>query len=174
MDADSGFLPSSRVLGNTKSVLLPNGVLSRQASNEKDWGAAWERGMEPIKEAALHGMRRDVWKIDETLAEDSYTFRAGMVLLASELVGPYINRITAFLRYPLGLVQLIAVRLQEARIWEGNQVRCESWFDPKKGALALTLDVMVAEGKLIRSWSEERGQYAYRECYNRSISQFAV
>lgn len=56
-------------------------------SDEEDWGAAWERGMEPIKRAALLGMRRDVWKMDDTLEEDSYTFQAAMVLLASELVG---------------------------------------------------------------------------------------
>src|ERR1022692_323337 len=31
MDADSGFLPLSLTLGNTKSVSLPKGVLSRQA-----------------------------------------------------------------------------------------------------------------------------------------------
>src|SRR6202142_3850049 len=31
MDADNGFLPLSRTLGNTKSVSLPKGVLSRHA-----------------------------------------------------------------------------------------------------------------------------------------------
>jgi len=36
------------------------------------------------------------------------------------------------------------------------------------------LDVMAAEGKLIRAWSEERGQFAYREPDIRSISQFVV
>ena len=97
-----------------------------------------------------------------------------MVLLASELVGPYVSRITTFLGYPLSLVQLIAVRLQDAMIWEGNEVRCEGWFDPEKGALAFRLDVMVAEGELIRSWSDERGKYVYRVPDNRSISQFVI
>jgi hypothetical protein len=31
IDADSGFLPLSLMLGNTKSVSLPKGVLSRHA-----------------------------------------------------------------------------------------------------------------------------------------------
>jgi hypothetical protein len=56
-----------------------------------------------------------------------------MVLLASELVGPYIDRIATFLGYPPGLVQVMAARLQEAKVWESDEVRCESWFDPKKG-----------------------------------------
>ena len=57
--------------------------LRAAASNEKDWRRAWERGIEPVKQAALLGMRRDVWNMAGTLAEDSHTFQAAMVLLAS-------------------------------------------------------------------------------------------
>jgi len=144
------------------------------ASSEKDWAKAWERGMEPIKQAVLQGMRRDVWNMDETLAEDSYTFQAAMVLFASELVGPYFDRIATFVGYPLALVQVMAARLQEAKIWEGDEVRCESWFDPQKGKIAFLLDLMVAEGKLIRGWSEEKKQYTYHAPDNRAVSHFAV
>lgn len=58
--------------------------------------------------------------MDETLAEDSYTFQAAMVLLASELVGPYSDRVATFVGYPPSLVQVIAVRLEEAKIWENR------------------------------------------------------
>jgi hypothetical protein len=51
-----------------------------------------------------------------------------MVLLTSELVGPYVDRIATFVGYPLGLVQVVAARLREARIWETDEVRCESWL----------------------------------------------
>jgi hypothetical protein len=145
------------------------------ASNEeKDWRDAWERGIEPIKQAALHGIRRDIWKMDETLAEDSYTFQAAMVLLASELVGPYSDRIATFVGYPPSLVRVIAARLQEAKIWENDDVRCETWFDPKRGGMALLLDVMVADGTLLRAWSEEKKQYAYHSSDIRADSRFAV
>ncbi len=144
------------------------------ASSEKDWGMAWERGIEPIKQAALQGMRRDVWNLDETLAEDSYTFQAAMVLLASELVGPYVDRIATFVGYPLAIVQVMAARLQEAKIWEGDEIRCESWFDPQKGKIAFLLDLMVAEGKLIRRWSEGKKQYTYHEPAIGAVSHFAV
>ena len=70
-------------------VSADGNALCAVASSEKDWGRAWERGIEPVKQAALRGMRRDVWNMDGTLAEDSYTFQAAMVLLASEFVGPY-------------------------------------------------------------------------------------
>jgi hypothetical protein len=115
------------------SVKAHGQELRAMVNDENDWGLAWERGIEPIRKAALQGMRRDVWKMDETLAEDSYAFQAAMVLLTSELVGPYVDRITTFVGYPLGLVQVVAARLQEARIWESDEVRCESWFAPEQG-----------------------------------------
>ena len=139
------------------------------ARNENNWGAAWERAIEPIKQAALQSMRDDIRNMDENLTEDSYTFQAAMVLLASELVGPYVDRITTFLGYPPGLVQVMAGRLFEAKVWEGDEVRCERWFDPQKGAMDFMLDLMVAKGNLIRKWSEEEKQYAY--C---AVSHFAV
>jgi len=97
-----------------------------------------------------------------------------MVLLASELVGPYIDRIARFLGYPPGLVQVIAARLYEARIWEHDKVDCESWFDPEKGGIAFLLAVMVAQGELIRWWSEEEQQFTYRATDIRAVSQLAV
>src|ERR1700692_1774194 len=143
-------------------------------SNEKDWGTAWERGIEPIKEAALREMRKDVWNLDETLAENSYTFAAAMILLSSELVGPYVERIATFLGYPRAFVQVIGARLQEAKIWESDEVHSVEWFDPKKGAISFMLDLSVAEGKWMRRVSQERKRYVYRETDIRALSHFAV
>jgi hypothetical protein len=97
-----------------------------------------------------------------------------MVLLASELVGPYSERIVTFVGYPRGLVQVIGARLQESKIWEGDEVHCEEWFDPQKGAVAFMLDLMVAEGKITRTWSREKKQYVYHENEISAVSDFAV
>jgi hypothetical protein len=148
--------------------------LCASATNEKDWAAAWERGIEPLKQAALEGMRTDLWKTDENLTENSNTFQAGMVLLASEFVGPYVDRIVTFLEYPRSFVQVITARLLEARVWESDQVHCKLWFHPKKGGLNFMLDWMVAEGKLTRSWSEVKKQYEYRSTDVKILSQFVV
>src|SRR5664279_5238825 len=53
------------------------------ASSDTNWELAWERGIEPIKQAALQSLKSDVWAMDGELAEDSFTFWAAMVLLAS-------------------------------------------------------------------------------------------
>jgi hypothetical protein len=144
------------------------------ARSETNWELAWERGMEPIKETALQGIRRDILAMDGPLAEDSYTFQAATVLLASELVGPYVDRIATFVGYPPGLVQVMAARLYEAGIWEVDEVRCESWFDPQVGGMALLLAGMVTEGKLIGRSSKEEKQFAYREPEVRVVSRLAV
>lgn len=143
------------------------------ASTGKDWMAR-ERGLEPIKQAALQSMRTDVCNIAGDIAEDSYTFQSAMILLASELVGPYVDLIATFLGYPPSLVQVMAVRLYEAKIWVSGEVRCESWFDPKTGAVAFGLDLMVTEGKLIRRWSEETKEYKYARSDTPVVSRLVV
>jgi hypothetical protein len=60
------------------------------------------------------------------------------------------------------LVQVIAARLHEAQIWESDEVRCERWFDPEKGAIGFVVDLFVAEGKFVRRWSEEKNDFEYR------------
>src|SRR5277367_3549574 len=142
-------------------VSVEKNDLRAEASSKKDWARAWERGIGPIKKATLQDMRRDVWNTYGAFAENSYKCQAAMVLLASELVGPYVDRIATFLEYPPDLVRVIGARLHEAKIWDNDEVHCESWSDPQKGAVALLLDLMVAEGRLIRKWSEEKKQYAY-------------
>jgi hypothetical protein len=143
-------------------------------STEKDWETAWKQGIEPIKDPALRSLRTDVRNTTEILDESSYGFQAAMVLFASELVGPYGGCIASFLGYPRCLVQVMGARLQEARIWEGDDVNCEEWFDPQKGAIAFMLDLKVAEGTMIRTWSQERKRYVYRESDVRAVSRLAV
>jgi hypothetical protein len=36
------------------------------ASTVHEWDAAWERGMQPVKQCILNGIRRDVREMDET------------------------------------------------------------------------------------------------------------
>jgi len=136
------------------------GGISAVANSRKNWPLAWEHGMEPIRGGVLQDIRRDIRKIDETLTEDSTTFQAAMVLFASEMVGPYVDRVATFVGYPQDLVQVIADRLQKAEIWRGHTVHCEPWFDPRGGG-AFVLDLLVAEGQLLRAWSEERQDYVY-------------
>src|SRR5215472_13068309 len=55
-----------------------------------------------------------------------------------------------------------------------ESAHCEQWFDPETGGVALIADLMVAEGSLIRRWSEEKQQFAYSATDIRPVSQLAV
>jgi hypothetical protein len=98
--SNTGVLSSIQSVAFRTNVNAEGNELGAVVSPEKDWEMAWQRGIEPIKHDALQGMRRDVRNMNETLHEDSYSFQAAMVLFASELVGPYSDRIATFLGYP--------------------------------------------------------------------------
>jgi len=72
------------------------------------------------------------------------------------------------------MVQAVAARLYKARIWEEDEVHSEKWFDPETGGVAFIADLMVTEGSLIRQWSEEKQQFAYRATDILPVSQLAV
>jgi hypothetical protein len=69
---------------------------------------------------------------------------------------------------------VVAARLYEAGIWENDEVHSEPWFDPEKGGVAFMLDLMVAEGIMIRRWSEKEKQSAYRKAEIPAVPHLAV
>jgi hypothetical protein len=141
------FLPSVERTEFCVRVAADADNLRAVASSEKEWARAWERGLERMKPARLQDMKNNVRNIFENLAEESYTFQAAMVLLASAMVGQYTERVATFLGYPLGLVQVISARLTEAGIWDGDQVRCDRWYDPQYGGTSFMMDLMIANGQ---------------------------
>jgi hypothetical protein len=48
------------------------------------------------------------------------------------------------------------------------------WFDPKRADWDFILELVVANGQLIRKWSEEKQQYAYRKADISEASQFPI
>jgi hypothetical protein len=71
-------------------------------------------------------------------------------------------------------VQVIAARLIKSGIWAGDEVSSEPWLDPQKGGVAFMMDLLIAKGKVIRKWSEEKKQYVYRKADIQEVSQFAI
>ena len=131
------------------------------ATTSANWAQCWRRGIEPIRRIALQSIHDTVRGVDETLPENDPRFMAAMVLIASEMVGPYVDRLVSFLEYQHSFVAAIAARLVESRVWDGDEVRCEKWFDPEIGGTAILLDILVATGELMRTWSEEKSDYIY-------------
>lgn len=73
-----------------------------------------------------------------------------MILLASLVVGPSVEKVAAFLGLPRPEVLKRATRLRANGVWRGGKVRAD-WFDDKSGGVAFWCDCAVAEGLLVRA-----------------------
>lgn len=138
------------------------GHIIARVNSTKNWAASWESGIAPLKENALEIIRRGVISFGSDLNEDSGFVRSATVLLASEMIGPYPDRLSWFTGYPVASIQIIGARLLEAKLWNGQHVDCKPWFEPHKGFYRLILDLSIAAGELSRVWSDERKDWLYR------------
>ena len=108
-------------------------------------------------------LRRFARGLEGRIPENNYTFQAAMVLAASERVGPYTDRVASFLGYPRGFVQVISGRLTEARIWDGDQVRCLSRRRAHKKAQTLSTPAKppVDEPDAANDEAKQSNQHGY-------------
>ena len=83
---------------------------------------------------------------------DPNFFQAAVILLSCASVGPNADRITKFTGYDRDKVRKVSRRIRAAEIWCGrgsdSAMDIGPWMDEKEGALAFTLDAMVANGEL--------------------------
>jgi hypothetical protein len=51
----------------------------------------------------------------------------------------------------------------QAQLWTEIEVLCDHWFGEGNMIFPISfwLDVLIAQGKLLRRWEEEQGQYNY-------------
>jgi hypothetical protein len=90
-------------------------------------------------------------------------WNAAIVLAAAWLVGPNLDRIASLTRCSREYVDTVAARLFESRLWMNDRVDYEHWLDPELGTIAFMMDVMVAEGQLVRTQNRsETGKYIYK------------
>lgn len=172
--SNSDVVHSRQALPFRIHITNQSGDVHATAINQTDWEVGWERALAPLKHAAIESMKSDIEQVYPGSSEGTSEFQAAMVLLASEMIGPYPGRIATFLGYPKQLLDVIGARLYEAGVWEEHEVRCERWFDPGRGHIAMVMDVMVALGRLTRRWSERDKQFRYYLAEGNDVSKFSV
>jgi hypothetical protein len=92
------------------------------------------------------------------------TYNTAQVVVAALHCGPDIERLATFTRLPRPFIATIRRRMIEAELWTDLGVRSGHW-EPAPGILdstAFWLDVLIAEGMVVRRWEEEVGDYLYR------------
>ena len=86
------------------------------------------------------------------------------LVLASALVcGPETAPLAELTQLPADFVEAIRQRMIQAGLWTEIDVMCDHWFGEGNVAsiTAICLDVMIAQGLLVRKWNEPMGDYEY-------------
>lgn len=100
-------------------------------------------------------------ELEGTEEDDSY--RTALVLLAAITCGPDPTGLARITELPRQFVSKIRQRMIRAQLWTEIDVACDHWYC-SDGAFYTTrfwLDVLVAEGRVVRRWVEQEGQYRY-------------
>ena len=109
--------------------------------------------------------------LDMTMGDKHEFCNTALVLLSAPVCGPETTRLAAFTGLPCSFIAPIRRRMIQAELWTNTEVRCDEWY-MASGVLCprcFWLDVLVAEGLVMRTWDEEEGQYCYG--YNLAYSE---
>ena len=100
--------------------------------------------------------------------EGTDSFKAAVVMVAALFVGPSVEKITELSGYTPEFVDVVAQRLIESGLWKDDHTDYQEWDDrSESGLIKFTMDLLVAEGMVVRTGEKRRTsfgqlQYVYR------------
>ena len=95
----------------------------------------------------IEWVRNIIKEFDPQLEGEGYD--AAQILLSSLIVGPDVDKVSAFTSLDRAFVTQIAQRLVANRVWVEGGVH-QNWTDPEDGGIELALDIAVAQGLVER------------------------
>jgi hypothetical protein len=97
-------------------------------------------------------------------AEEDDSYKTALVLLAAITCGSDTTQLAQVTELPRQFVSKIRQRMITAELWTELGAACgENWY-ASDGGFCTTyfwLDVLVAQGRVLRRWVKEEGQYRY-------------
>ena len=101
--------------------------------------------------------------LDIAIQEQPEFYNTALVLLSAPICGPDPARLSKFTGLAHSFIAPIRRRMMQAELWTDTEVHCEEWYavDGMLCAKYFWLDVLVAEGLVMRAWDEAEGQYCY-------------
>lgn len=115
---------------------------------------------------------KDLQFVEDSLAEIGLgqggkepddTYRTALVIVSALVCGTDGERLAKFTKLPVEFVQAIRRRMIAAELWTDVDVNCDHWFsgDNQVSTSAISADLLVAEGAVVRAWDEASGDYRY-------------
>jgi hypothetical protein len=89
--------------------------------------------------------------------------RTALDLLAAIACGSETTRLARVTKLPREFVANIRQRMIRAELWTDLDACCDHWYvsDGVICTIDFWLDVLVAQGRVVRRWVEEEGHYRY-------------
>ena len=118
-----------------------------------------------MKSIDLQFVMDTLLELDPSLngSEPGQTYNTALVVLSALTCGPDIRRLAAFTRLPEAFVAAIRQRMVRAELWTDIGVSCDHWQfgEHTVDLAAFWVDVLIAEGLVVRRWDEDKGEYWY-------------
>jgi len=126
--------------------------------------AAIPRGFS-VKATDLRLVKETLLQLDPSLAgtEEDERYKTALLLLSALACAPDTTRLAEFTQLPREFVAPIRQRMIRAQLWTESDGCCNHWY-VADGVFCTTffwLDVLVAQGLVVRQWDEEVGEYRY-------------
>jgi hypothetical protein len=118
-----------------------------------------------LKNLDLQFVKDTLSELDPSLdgSEQSESYMTALVLVSALVQGPNVRRLAVFTGVPEQFVERIRERMVRAELWDEIDVFSDHWFGEGNmvSMTALWLDILIAQGLVIREWDEEAGEYRY-------------
>jgi len=118
-----------------------------------------------MKPVDLQFVKHILSEIDPSLdgSQQNEAYNAALTVFSAIVCGPDPRGLAAFTGLPIEVVATIRERMIRAELWTELDVNCDHWFvaEDVVSSTAFWVDVLVAEGLLVRNWDEAEGDYRY-------------
>lgn len=97
------------------------------------------------------------------IEEQPEFYNTALVLLSAVICGPDTRNLAAFTGLSRSFIAPIRRRMLQSDLWTEIEACSGDWY-VAQGLFCTTsfwLDVLVAQGLVVRTWSEPEGQYCY-------------
>jgi len=134
-----------------------NGKVGAELLSHQAWNPRWLDSLAKQRDIFHRYVERSLG-----VRTNAPIFEGCAILLASELVGPYVDRVAALTGLERSAVERVSLRLRTAEIWGANTVHWQRWYEKPDGRWNFLFDYSVAVGRITRTWSDEVGDYYYK------------
>jgi hypothetical protein len=118
-----------------------------------------------VKRIDLQLIKEALTELDPTLKDSAGddAYRTALVLFSALVYGPETTILAEFTDLPNEFVEAIRLRMIQAELWTEIEVLCDHWFGEGNTIFPTSfwLDLLIAQGKVVRRWKDEQGQYRY-------------